>query len=239
MKRQAEFGYNDRLLSNGLRGRLNYSRFHWLSQSLKKLKCDPKSVLELGCYDAKSIHFLPVKPERYVGLDASWEKGLDLAKAKWKDEKNYEFLYCCVPDDITLAEVFEICICMETLEHVPPDLIEPYLDKLARRTDKYILVTVPNEKGPVFAAKYLIKRLFGDYEKYTFGEFLNATLGRMHKVRRREHKGFDYATIINSLSKYFDIVEVSPLPFRWLPRELGYFVAIIGMKRGAVTHSGR
>jgi hypothetical protein len=234
MKRQADFLYNERLFSRGFRGRLNYSRFHWLTQSLEALSCRPKSVLELGCYDAKSIRFLPVRPERYVGLDASWEKGLDLAKAAWKDEKNFEFLDCREPDDIVLDEHFEVCICMETLEHVPPDLVEPYLAKLAERTDKYVLVTVPNEKGPIFAVKYLIKRLFGDYEKYTLGEFVNATLGRMDKVRRREHKGFDYAVIVNSLSKYFDLVKVSPLPFQWLPTSLGYFVAIVGKKRNTV-----
>lgn len=82
--------YNERLFGGGIGSRLHYARFHWLHQSLDRLNCRPSSVLELGCFDAKTIHFLPVLPERYVGLDANWEGGLDLAKTTWCDAR-FEF----------------------------------------------------------------------------------------------------------------------------------------------------
>ena len=112
--------------------------FHWLMQSLNRLKCQPRSVLELGCFDAKTIGFLPVLPERYVGYDADWEGGLDIAKATWENQENFEFIECCTPDEMKIEECFDISICMDTIEHVPSDLTEPYLARLSGLTKKYI-----------------------------------------------------------------------------------------------------
>jgi len=233
MRRMADYGYNDRLFGGGIRARIHYSRFRWLARSLASLACRPKRVLELGCFDGKTITYLPVMPEAYVGLDANWEGGLEIAREKWKEQRTFRFLYCATPDDVQLNERFDVSICMETLEHVPPDMVERYLAKLCDLTERYVLITVPNEKGLVFAVKYLVKMVAkGDSLECTLPEFVDQTLGRMHKVRRREHRGFDYDLIIAAVSKYFDIVDVSPYPIRTLPKALGFGVGIVGRKRG-------
>ena len=122
---------------------------------------------------------------------------------------------------------------METLEHLSPQLIDGYLRKLARQTRHYILITVPNEKGLVFLSKWLVKKLIiGDALDYTFSELANATLGRMHKVRRSEHKGFDYDCLIaKEVAVYFDVSSISGYPFRLLPTSLCFGVGIVGRKR--------
>ncbi len=74
---------------------------------------------------------------------------------------------------------FDTALCLETLEHVPPDLLEPYVEEIAKATTGYFVVTVPNEKGPVFLAKYVVKRLFGDYFHYRPIEVWGAFIGRM------------------------------------------------------------
>jgi hypothetical protein len=221
--------YNQRLFSGGLRKWIHQARFHWLNGSLRKLDCIPSSVIELGCYDAKTIHFLPDKPLRYVGLDANWEKGLDLARELWKEEPGYEFFYCRKPEDVHISGLFDISICMETLEHVPSDLVDPYLEFLSAHTGKYTFITVPIEKGLVFATKYLIKKIGRmEAEPYTLAEFSYATLGRMDKIPRHEHRGFDYSVMIQSVAKFFDILNVSSYPIPFLPLSLGFGVGVIG-----------
>ncbi|OQW92732.1 MAG: hypothetical protein BWK78_00800 [Thiotrichaceae bacterium IS1] len=226
-------GYNERLFSSGFRKTLHLARFNWLINRLAKLNCPYESVIELGCFDGKVINFLPSKPQRYLGLDANVEGGLDLAKEKWQQEANFTFKYCLTPDDMKLeGEQFDIAISMETLEHVPPTLVKPYLEELSKAIRGYIFITVPNEKGLVFLSKYVTKRLFvGDAHKYTLTELTNATLGRMHKVERNEHKGFDYEQLVKDISEYFQICEVSGIPFGFLPISLNFQVGIIGKKK--------
>ena len=232
--------YNQRLFSGGVRKWIHEARFLWLKDSLKKLDCIPVSVLELGCYDAKTIHYLPEKPLRYIGLDANWEKGLDLARDQWKDETGYEFLYCRKPDDVQLSESFDVSVCMETLENVPLDMVDPYLELLSTHTSKYTFITVPIEKGVVFAVKHLIKwagRM--DAEPYTLSEYANATIGRMDKIQRHEHRGFDYSVMIQSAARFFDILDVSPYPIHFLPDSIGFGVGIVGKAKRSpqVVHS--
>lgn len=233
MKKMSEAGYNERLFTDGFRGKLHRARYEWLAKSLLRLGCDTRTVLELGCYDGKVIDYLHDKPARYLGLDADWEGGLDLARERWKDESDYVFRYCTTPEEMGLTgEKFDISICMETLEHVPPDLVAPYLEKLAAATKDYLFVTVPNEKGIVFFFKYIIKTvLTGDTSDYTFKEFVNASLGNTDKVERGDHKGFNYDDLVAEISEYFDVIEVSGHPLGFAPASLNFGVGIIGKPR--------
>lgn len=227
--KKSNHGYNERLFSSGLRKMLHLARFRWLAQSIEEQECHYQSVIELGCFDGKVIDFLPVRPILYHGFDANWEGGLDLAKQKWNDEPNFTFNYCCAPGDMDIAgNQFDIAVCMETLEHIPPNLVEDYLDKLAEVTKQYVFVTVPNEKGVVFFLKHLVQKAFLKAHPYTFREFINETLGRVNKVERSQHKGFDYQVIIQMMSTRFDIIHIQGIPFRLLPTWLNFSVGIIG-----------
>jgi len=230
MKKKTEYSYNERLFSSGLRKKLHIARFYWLTNSLTKLNCQCKTVLELGSFDGKMIDYLPEKPLRYLGLDANWEGGIELARERWKHEPNFTFRECHTPENMEIGgEKFDISICMDTLEHVPPKLVDPYLYELSRVTTGYIFISVPNEKGVVFFFKYFFKKLLGgDTQRYSVGECINATLGRMDKVTRNEHKGFDYDIVIQSVSKYFDTYRLSGYPFEFLPKSLNFGIGIIG-----------
>lgn len=233
MKKKSHAGYNERLFSNDFRGTLHSARYRWLAQSLARLDCAYESVLELGCFDGKAIDFLPSRPESYLGLDANWEGGLDIAADRWQGEPRFEFRFCETPDQMGVPEKsYDISICMETLEHVPPQMVGSYLEALASATRDYVFITVPNEKGIVFFFKYLAKKLMGgDVRHYSFSEFINATLGNMDKVERDEHKGFNYREMIEAISTYFDIVEVSGHPITFAPAILNFGVGIIGTPR--------
>ena len=122
--------YNERLFgSSAIRRWHHEARFRWLSHTLRRLGCAPDSVVEVGCFDGKTIGFLPRVPSRYLGCDANWEGGVDLAREAWRGRAGIEFRECRSPGDIRLGgETFDAAICMDTLEHVPPDMLEAYVD---------------------------------------------------------------------------------------------------------------
>lgn len=232
--RKDGYGYNERLFSSGLRSKLHFARFQWFTSEVRKRNCHTNSVLELGCFDGKLIDFLPRKPSRYIGFDANWEGGLDLAKARWGGAANFLFLQASSPDEMRLksSDVFDIAVAMETLEHVPPNMVDGYIRKIAQHLEGYFFVTVPNEKGVVFLAKWLATRILSkDAEHYSLSELANATLGRMDLVARREHKGFDYVSLVKNIEKYFDVIDVSGHPLGFLPYSLCFGIGIVAKSR--------
>ena len=230
------FGYNERLFSGGIRQRLHIARFDWLRRELIELGCSYSSVIELGCFDGKLIALLPVKPMRYAGFDANWEGGLDAAVKRWRAYPEYSFQKVLRASDMSLrnGEVFDIAVVMETFEHIPPELVGDYLAMLSRHLKGYLFVTVPNEKGVVFLAKWLVKKMFGkDSDRYTMTEAINATFGRMHLVSRNEHKGFDYRRLIEQIDNYFDVVKISGHPLSFLPTSFCFGVGILARTKHA------
>ena len=233
--------YNTRLFSSGIRRYLHLSRFYWLAHRLTQLNGVCSSVVELGCFDGKVLDFLPTPPLRYVGFDANWEGGLELARERWGHIPQYTFRRCQNPDELELSEpLYDLAICMDTLEHVRPHDAESYIAALTRAAQSYIVVTVPNEKGLVFLSKYLMKRLWiGRARPYTLSEICYATLGRLDRVARNEHKGFDYASIIRIMAQYSRIVHVSGYPFSWLPVNMNFGVGIVGKIESRQGYPGK
>lgn len=222
--------YNERLFApRSLRGWYHLRRFRWLADSLRALRMSPDSILEMGCFDAKTIEHLPRIPSRYLGFDAGWEGGLDAARKMWSGNIDFEFRLCRTASDLQAGgETFDAVICMDTLEHVPPGDMETYLDFLTETTRGRLFITVPNEKGVVFALKYLLKAALGGNDPYSFGEFWNTALGRLSRIQRREHKGFDYEIVIASIKNRFASVTATGIPFPRLPLYLNLSVGIIG-----------
>lgn len=169
-----------------------------------------------------------------MGFDANWEGGLEIAKVRWQSHPEYEFFQASTPEEMEIPPgmVFNIAVAMETLEHVPPQLVDGFLAKIARHLDGYFFVTVPNEKGLLFLAKWLTKRVLSkDAQPYTVAELVNATLGRMKAVERRDHKGFDYARLASQIGNHFDVVEISGHPFGFLPTSLCFGIGILAKSR--------
>ncbi len=224
------FSYNERLFSGWLRRRLHLARFFWVAETVTRLQIPLNSVFELGCFDGKLLDFLPQPPASYLGVDAGWEKGLDAARQRQAGQPSLRFARVIVPDGIPIAdnEKFTLAVAMETLEHLSPELCEAYLEKIARHLDGYLLVTVPNEIGPVFLIKWLIKKLFSrDNYNYSLTELVDATLGRTGRIRRHQHKGFDYRELVRTIGRHFEIVEVSGHPAGFLPVCMCFGVGII------------
>lgn len=218
-------GYNDRLFSKGLRARLHLARFHWVQEIAKTVPHE--KVLELGCFDGRLLDY--ISPRQYVGLDAGWEGGIDEAADRFRGDRSKTFLKTVDPAQLEqfAARSFDLGIALETLEHMPNDVLESYLAHVQRTCVRF-LVTVPNEKGLVFLAKWTAKKVLlreSPSDRYTLGEIVNATLGRMDRVTRREHKGFDYDALGRQLTKRFFVDKVVGLP--WGPTYLAFSVGFL------------
>ncbi len=217
----SRLGYNERLFTGGVRKWIHEGRFLWLKRKCLEFKIETQIVLELGCFDARSIHYLPTRPSRYYGFDANWEDGLDSAKQIWgAGGHEYVFQLATKPEHLNVQEKVDLAISLETIEHIPPELIDGYLKQISglMKDNGIFLATVPNEKGIIFLARYLAKRLiYGDFPAYSFREVLNATMGRMDKVTRKEHKGFDYMKLSSQLAKYFHVIRIEGVQFPKLP----------------------
>lgn len=197
---------------------------------LEKNNIEPKNVLELGCFDGKLINFFKNKPLSYVGFDANWEGGLDIANEEFKNSHFAKFYKSTEPKhlDVLKEKKFDVGFCMETFEHIPPNLVEPYLIKLREHVRDFLIITVPNEKGVFFLIKYLIKLIFMKLpQPYTFKEIIYSIIGMSKKVQRNQHKGFDYDDLAKKISKYFNIIKFSGHPFGFLPKELCFGISIV------------
>lgn len=228
---KAGTGYNERLFRGGLRRFLHMGRFVWLERRLARFDPDVRTVVELGCYDGRVLEHLPRAPERYVGYDANWEGGLDLARAKWGDHHEREFRHAESAADIDLTERFDVGVCMETLEHLPEALVDDYIDALAAIVRQRLYVTLPNEMGIPFIAKHAYHALSGGGEPYTPLEVINAALGRLDRVKRHDHKGFDYRDMIRRIERRFVIDSIEGQPVPELPACVSMGVSIIARPR--------
>lgn len=227
--------YNERLFSGkGLRNWLHNGRFHWIRNTMINMNLGAVSTLELGCFDGRLLQYIPVEPKSYDGFDADWEGGLSRAQERFRGHLSWHFHKTESPEVFKsyADDHFDIAVALETLEHLPPNMVHDYLKEISRVTKKYFLVTVPNELGIVFLAKWIAKKMvYGSAQKYTMSELVNATIGRLDKVERDDHKGFDYRDLLKNIERYFDIVSIEGLPFRMLPLQLAFSVCIVARKK--------
>ncbi|MDZ7315980.1 MAG: class I SAM-dependent methyltransferase [candidate division KSB1 bacterium] len=229
--------YNERLFSNGIRSRYHFARYYWLKKKLIKLGCPCRRVLELGCFDAKTLNFLPKEPEYYLGYDADWEGGLQMGRAKWANRRNVDLRFCNSPEHLADAEPFDVAVCMETLEHLPVRDIKAYLEFLRCMTGDYCFITIPVERGVILPFKYAYKSIIGAVTTpYRFKELAAATLGRMKSVPRIEttHKGFDYRQCLQTIGLFFDVIEMEGIPFGWLPPYLNPTIGIVAKPKTGI-----
>ena len=227
--------YNERLFKNGWRKFLHESRYLWLRNKMKQRRLENVSILELGCFDAKTIEYLPLGFSSYVGYDANWENGLASGREKWKDSSTVHLFESHSADQFNPAgDRFDCTIAMETLEHLKLSELEAYIAKLAAATKQYCFISVPYERGLPLLIKYLYKTIrFKVDEPYSLTELVNGFTGNISKVGRIEggHKGFDHLQLIRLLSKYFEIEEVQGLPFTSLPAKFNFSVGIVAWPR--------
>lgn len=227
--------YSEQLFGRGIYGRHHRGRFEWLRKKFVALaEADGISVLEVGCHDGRALSHIPRRVRRYAGFDAGWGGGLERGRQHFATEKNYTFTKSTDPRDVAdLEEKFDFILCMETLEHLETPVVEGYIQAFAKKVDGCLLITVPNEKGIPLLVKATGARVLNidRYYPYTATEFFWGLMGRLDRVRRSEHKGFDYSRLVSLIKQHFKHVRVEGIgPFR-LPPSLSLTVGIVASQR--------
>ncbi|HIK23177.1 MAG TPA: hypothetical protein IGQ16_05840 [Thermosynechococcus sp. M3746_W2019_013] len=237
-------GYNERIFSGYLRSYFHTRRYIWLKSNLLNLlgkdKISSLAILEIGCGDLRTLEFTKINPKIYVGIDSNWENLLDQAKSKYRGLNNIILIEAKNPSKITQEFnlfnndfFFDVCISLETFEHLPKPILEEYVEFISKYLNGLIFITVPIEFGPIFLIKHLVKRFKykDDSEtfKYKLSEIFFASIGITKKVKRIEggHKGFDYRVLLEYLSSKFELIKVEGIPFNYLPAFMNFQVGMI------------
>jgi hypothetical protein len=225
--------YNERLFAKGFRRRWHLARFHWLADVLEADfggRLADASVVELGCFDGKTLRFLRTPPKTYSGFDANWGNGLDLAREQWKGMPGVSFQECTTPQQ--LVGRYDLALCLETIEHLPLALLDGFIAKLAESAP-VLYATVPVEFGPLFAAKHAYKVLTRNRpDSYGLSEFISCSLGMTSRVKREEfgHKGFDYRDLVALMRKYYSGVTATNIVSPTLPLQLAPSVGLVARR---------
>jgi hypothetical protein len=203
--------YNDSLFhGNRARRFLHERRFWWLIDRLRRLGIRRADLIEIGCYDAKTISYLErggVAVNRYVGYEAESDVA-SMAQRQWSARPEITIVRSTSPADIDLSSTFDLGICMETLEHLPDELVDGYLQALARVVRGPVFFTIPVERGAMMLAKQLGYRIFGMYgERLSWRDLVNGALSQTDRIQRHEHRGFDDRQMVERIAHYFTITE--------------------------------
>lgn len=226
----APAGYNDRLFSGGLRQRIHQARFRWVGREVSKH--GGARIVELGCFDCRTLDHIDPSFESYQGYDADWEGGLSAARSRISDPR-VSLHKCTSPDEFS-PEPFDVAISLETLEHIDPNQLSAYLAKVAAALPRggVFLVSVPNETGILFAAKQIYKSLFLEGRReYSFAEFVYQTLGMTQKVARKEHKGFSWRRFRKEMQRHFDVGSAKGLQIPMLPAFANASIGLVATRK--------
>ena len=234
--------YNDNLFhGNRARRFLHERRFWWLIDRLRRLHIRRADIIEIGCYDAKTISYLErsgIAVNRYVGYEADADI-FDRVKAQWAVRPEVAIVKSTSSSDIDLSSTFDVGICMETLEHLPDELVDGYLQVLARVVRGPVFFTIPVERGAMLLAKQLGYRIFGMYgERLSWRDLLNGALSLTDRIPRHEHRGFDDRLMIERIARYFNVTESGGLFVPYFTT-LNFTLGIVGTTHPVDNHPPR
>lgn len=216
--------YNERLF-RGVFGVLHNARFNWAEEILRRHQ--PKTILEFGCFDGRLAARLFDLPElSYRGVDFGWEGGIDEAtKRRWPPSFLFEKngVLPALNAIEKRGERFDAVVALETFEHLPREELIEVVWRLPRilSNNGMVLISVPNERGAQFFAKWLVKWLLRRApDDYRLRELVASTTGSLYACGQLDHKGFDWMTLANLMRWRMGNVRVTKLapglPFAYM-----------------------
>jgi ubiquinone/menaquinone biosynthesis C-methylase UbiE len=174
----------------------------------------------------------------YVTIDIGRENGLYFA-SKNKREMGWHSveIFQGTVEYLPYANAtFDLIFCFETLEHVANE--RTAISEMVRvlKPMGRMVISIPIEFGLILFLKFFYRYLIGQKD-YTFSELSKAVIGKqLEKIKRDEHKGYDYRKTILNLQTYgLKIMKESRYPFGWLPDSFNIGVIAVLEKEPVTT----
>jgi 2-polyprenyl-3-methyl-5-hydroxy-6-metoxy-1,4-benzoquinol methylase len=212
-------------------------RYKYIIELFDKLKNENPNkklkVLDIGCAHAKTFEILNQKYNiNYVGIELN-KHFADTAKSRYEYYPNFRIINDSIENHYVELEDVDFLMSLETLEHIPENIVVRLIEKIASANPKYFVCSVPNEVGPIIWIKNIGSLIMGymRHKEYKWSETLYAGLYKLDKVEVHStgHKGFDWRWLAQTIRHNRKITDTLSSPFRWLP--ITFSVSVIFISR--------
>ena len=201
--------------------------------ALKLLGDNPGTVMDYGSGDGTFLAMASPRIVRGVGVDLAIDQ-IEDCRLRLEALQNLEFHPLSALADRRHVGAYNRVYCMETLEHCLPPVVDIVLADLARLVSPtgQIIVSVPIEIGPTFAAKYVLRtaaawRGLSDYkyyERYRLSDALRmAFAGARTSLDRpvhhdkdgtsHSHYGFNWRALRSTVGRFLNVERTLFSPF--------------------------
>jgi SAM-dependent methyltransferase len=192
-------------------------------------------VVDIGCAHAKAFQLLNSRFKiSYVGIELD-KNFADVAKARYGSFDNFRMINGLIQDFYSELENADVVLALETLEHIPEDIVVRVIEKIAQAHPKAFMCSVPNEVGPIIWIKNVGSLLMGytRHREYKWRETFFAGVFNLEKVgtHTTTHKGFDWRWLAQTIRHNMKITEISSTPVSWLPKTLSASIIIVCLSK--------
>ena len=208
-----------------------YKNLEKIFQALLTLSDKPK-VVDIGCAFGKSFEVLNnISCDfTYHGVEIR-QDFVDIATERYSKHPNFDIRCCSVTDAFDLFSGADLIIGLETLEHIPENLVVDTLEAIAKSDFKYCYFTVPNEIGPAIMVKNIGSLIMGyiRHREYTWAQTLYAGFYKLDALPRHTtaHIGFDWRWLAQTIRHNMVISQRTKSPFQWIPSSLSPSIGFI------------
>jgi SAM-dependent methyltransferase len=180
-------------------------------------------VVDIGCAHAKTFCLLKDRFSiAYIGIEPS-ELGV-YAYQRYSSHKNFRIINGLVEDHFLELKEADVILALETLEHIPENIVVRIIEQISLTKSKNFICSVPNEIGPIVWVKNIASLLMGyiRHTEYTWRETFFAGIYKLDRIEAHTngHKGFDWRWLAQTLRHNMVICKTYSSPVSWLPKIL-------------------
>ena len=201
--------------------------------ALKLLGDSPREVMDYGSGDGTFLAMAAEQIGHGVGVDLAVDQ-IEDCRSRLESLRNLEFHSLSDLARPIHAAAYDRVFCMETLEHCTTPTVDVVLSDLARlvRPSGRVVISVPIEIGPTFAAKYLLRnaaawrgiRDYKHYERYALSDAVRMTFAGARTTLERpvhqdkdgishSHYGFNWRALRSTIQRFLTIEQTLFSPF--------------------------
>jgi 2-polyprenyl-3-methyl-5-hydroxy-6-metoxy-1,4-benzoquinol methylase len=231
--------YEKKQAFNPLVSYLHTTRYKHLIRLFTKLSAQAPSrtlrVVDIGCAHAKVFHILNSRFNiTYIGIDQD-ETLSGIARARYSEHPNFKIITGSITDHYDVFQNTDVILALETLEHIPENLVVRLIEQIALAQPAAFMCSVPNEVGPAILVKNIGSLLTGymRHKEYTWAETLHAALFNLDRVETHGtgHKGFDWRWLAQTIRHNMRIDQIHTNPFDWLPKTFSLSIIFICLRK--------